>query len=215
MTQNLFFKQIMSSISSGERKAVKLSKDQQVIALAAYGIYAREIATKKEDLNQTISDLRVEVQEGKIELVKEQAKTSIALLLNKESVKQFGRFLVEPIANWGADSKNTKLIEFDPNASVETSDEYLVAPPEQDEVILKKDVPNDNIVVTNRESKDNRRPVKGELDSSQTATEMVSDLPWYIRTPTVMMSHIFGKMSPLVAVILIVSVVSGAIYYGR
>ena len=132
ITQNLFVKQILSSISSDASKPVKLSKDQRVVALAAYGIYAREIATKKEGLNKTIADLRVEVQEGRTELVTEQARTLAALLLNKESVKQFGRFLVEPIASWGENNKHAKLIGLEDRAAIGTDSEILVSAPEGD-----------------------------------------------------------------------------------
>ncbi|MBF0589932.1 MAG: hypothetical protein HQL53_12470, partial [Magnetococcales bacterium] len=110
-------------------------------------------------------------------------------------------FMVNPIADWGGDHPQYLADARHHPTSNGASDTKPA------EIILE----GSNTVKEKAEEK------QAGHDSTDRPSneELVSAMPWHIQKPIVLLSYIFGRMSPLAAVILIVSIITGAIYYGQ
>ena len=173
-----------------------LSGPQEKILLAAYGIYAREIGRKSDKLKDEITELKVSAEHKQTELVKEQARTVIATMWNREAAKQFGSFMITPISDWGREPE-VQLLEAD-------TIEGTVADLEVVEAVVE-------------EAGDSGVRAEGE-QTDQAADQFnsnLSKLPWYLWIPTTVLSRIFGGMTPLSFSLLLMAVVAGAVLYGQ
>lgn len=94
ITQTQFRQKAISSLEKDSGGKVKLSGPQETILLAAYGVYSREVGILDKKKSEIIKELEVD-------MVKEQARTALALTWSSETAQKFGNFLVTPIHEWG------------------------------------------------------------------------------------------------------------------
>ncbi len=171
ITQNQFRQKALSILEKDEdEKSIKLSGPQEKILLAAYGVYAREIGRKTDELKDEITDLKVISEKKEAAIVREQARTAIASMWNKEAAKQLCNFLVTPISDWGksAEASRRDVILIDGSA-----EESFIEEDSEDAEAVANTIP------------------EAELDD--TYQNNLDKLPWFLWLPTSILTRILAE----------------------